>query len=156
MDDPRTGRTWQIGTDTVPSPHPNLIFRKGPVKAEIAGEWIQSKGGRKVRGYYGRDADGQWRGQAQDIGDVNDAGVAPYAYIRILADKNISLDGAEDISGQMNESYLRALVSDPHTYEDDNLYNATVAWLNEVREAHREARLNLAAGMRAFGLKGTA
>lgn len=154
MRDPHTGRRWTIGDDTIHSPHSNLIFRKGPVKAEIAGEWIQATGGRKVRGFYGRDADGTWRGEAEDIGDSNDA--SPYAYIRILADKDMSLAGVEDMVGSMNENYLKALVDDPETYENEDLYQKTMDWLNEVRTARREARLDLEAGMAFYGIGRTA
>lgn len=153
----RTGDRLQVGTDTTRSPHSNLIFRKGPVKAEIAGEWMGPAGGRKLRGFYGRDADGHWRGQLEDIGHVTmDAGVSPYCYIRVLDDEVITLDSAEDMAGEMNEAYLRAVVNDRRVYEDTNYYQLVRSWLSEMLEAKREARLNLEAGMAALGIRRSA
>lgn len=153
MSDPRRGRIWSVGADTIRSPHSNLIFKKGPVKAELAGEWISSKNGRRVRAFYGRDQDGQWRGQAVDVGGASDADTSPYCYIRILDDREISLAAVTDMVGEMDRNYLEAVTRDRRVYEDENYYQIVKAWLSEMLEARREARLNLEAGMEALGLR---
>ena len=144
------GDIREVGSNTVHSASPLNIFRKGPVKAEIAGEWIASEEGRKVRAFYGREPDGEWRGQVEDIGHTNET--SPFAFIRILDDEAIGLTAVEDMAGEMSESYARAILEDHRVEEDENYYQLLRAHLTRMLEVKQEMRKNLRAGMALLGV----
>ena len=144
----RRGDELQVGTDTIRTPHLNTIVRKAPVKAEIAGEWIGPVGGRKLRSFYGSDADGSWRGRVVDVGHVNEN--SPYCYIKVLDDKQIEVSDLPEIAGEMSEGYLKALIADRRVYEDENYYQLLKAHLQRVLEIKRDERRRRRHGLRAM------
>ena len=141
----------EVGTATIRSVSPHLIFRKPAVKSELVMEVITPTEGRKMRAFYGRDGDsGQWRGQVEDIGDVNDAGVSPYAYIRVLDDEAVSLRDVTEMTEGMADRYGGAVERDHKDFDEGNLYSRLNTRLEELQYNANEMKRDFEAGMRMF------
>lgn len=148
MRDPRTGRVLEVGTDTTRSVSPNLIFKKAPVKAELAVEMLMPQAGRKMRAFWGRDADGEWRGKAEDIGQGQE--VSPYTFIRVLDDQEVHLRDVAEITGAMADGYTAAVERDHQDYEDSDYYDRLSGRLQELLENARVMRRDFEAGMKLY------
>lgn len=146
--DPQAGRETPVGQDNVRSAHVQNIFRKPPVKAELAVEVMADAGGRKLRAYWGRDGDGSWRGKTVDIGHVND--VSPYAYIRVLDDEHVNLDDVAEMTEEMAEGYEQAIERDHQDYEEANYTQLLKERMQELQYNTDELKKDFAAGMQLF------
>ena len=146
--DPMAGRTLPVGTDNVRSASALNIFRKPAVKAELAVEVMAPEGGRKLRAYWGREDDGNWRGQTVDIGHVND--VSPYAFIRVLDDEHVNLSDVTEITEEMADSYEGAIERDHQDYEEADYFKLLKERLEELQYNTDELKKDFETGMRCF------
>lgn len=146
--DPRKGVELPVGTGTVRSASSLNIFKKAPVKAELAVEVLAPSGGRKIRAFYGREGDGSWRGRVEDIGHSSENN--PYAFIRVLDDEVVNLDDVENITGEMALGYEQAIERDRQERYEEDLYNQLAARLEELQYNTREMKKDFEAGMQAF------
>lgn len=151
MADPRVGQVREIGPDHVRSAHPLNLFRRGPIKAEVAGEWIDHREGRKVRAYWGRDQDGEWRGRIEDIGHANES--SPYAFIRVLGDEQISMDAVHYWSQEQADRFLKACESDHQDYEDESYRALLIEYMERVLAAKKQMRANVNKALETLGIK---
>jgi hypothetical protein len=151
VEETRTGDVFEVGQNTIRSPHPNLIFKKPPPRAEIAGEWMGPLGGRRLRAVYGRDPDGSWRGTVEDVGHTNDS--SGFALIRILDDAQVGLPAVQEMTAEMDEKYLLSLIDDKRQFEDENLVRALANHLEQVLDRKRMERRTRRAGMAALGIR---
>lgn len=148
MRDPRTGVVRQVGTDTIPSVSPNLIFKKAPVKAELAVEMLAPSEGRKMRAFWGRDDDGSWRGQVEDIGRGNE--VSPYTFIRVLDDDQINLRDVAELTGGMADRYEGAVERDHQGFEDESYFDILKERLDQNAYKARVMKQDFEAGMKLY------
>ena len=146
--DPRSGRERPVGLDNVRSASALNIFKKAPVKAELAVEIMAPTEGRKMRAYWGRDPDGSWRGNTVDIGHVND--VSPYAYIRVLDDEHVNLSDVTEMTEGMAENYEAAIERDHQTFEEANYTQLLKERMEELQYNTDELKKDFAAGMQLF------
>ena len=150
MRHPKTGRVLPVGTDTIRSANIGNIFKKPPIRAELAGEWLMPTEGRVMRAYYGREPDGSWRGQVEDIGHVNDPGISAFASIRVLDDEEVSLRDVNEMVGEMVENYALAVERDHQDFEEEEYARLLKMRLEALRDNIREMRRNFEAGMKLF------
>ena len=138
-----------VGTDTVRSASVLNVFKKAPVKAELAMEvTMPAAGGRKMRAFYGREADGSWRGQVEDIGHLYEN--SPYAYIRVLDDEVVGLRDVHEITGDMSDRYEAAIERDHQDWDDADLYKKLDSRMQELKYNLDEMRKDLEAGFKLF------
>lgn len=150
MEETRKGDQIEVGTNTIRSPYPNLIFKKAPVRAEIAGEWMGPVGGRRLRSVYGRDPDGTWRGTVEDVGHVSES--SGFALIRIMDDREVALDSVQEMTEEMDEQYAKAVLDDRRAHEDENYTRLLANHLEQLLDRKRMERRTRRAGMRALGI----
>lgn len=148
MRETRKGDVYQVGTDTIRSSDPHLIFKKPAPRADLVTEVMGPRGGRRLRAVYGRDPDGTWRGTVEDIGHTNES--SGFALIRILDDREVDLRGAAEMTEEMDENYARAITGDHQAHEDENLTRVLANHLEQVLERKKQERYTRRAGMRAL------
>lgn len=148
MRDPRTGKRMEVGLSNTRSASSLNVFKKAPVKAELAVEMIMPTDGRKMRAFYGREPDGSWRGQVEDIGSVTEAN--PYTFIRVLDDEVVDLADVEDITGEMALSYDGAVEGDRREWDEEDLYKKLDNRLKELQYNANELKKDFEAGMKLF------
>lgn len=142
------GTELPVGTDTVRSASALNIFKKPPIKAELAMEVLAPSGGRKLRAFYGREPGGSWRGRVEDIGYSTENN--PYAFIRVLDDEVVNLADVENITGEMALGYEQAVERDREERYEEDLYNQLASRLEELQYNTREMKKDFEAGMHAF------
>lgn len=151
MRDPNTGQRVQmdVGTETINSAYTGLIFRKPTLRSELVVEAIEpNNGGRKVRGIYGREGDGSWRGKVEDLGHASQN--SPYTFIRVLDDEQINLRDAQEMLGQQADSYDGQVERDQNEWDEANLYDRLNERLQELQGNTQELKKDFEAGMRLF------
>ena len=151
MRETRKGDVVQVGTDTIRSSDPHLIFKKPAPRADLVTEVMGPLGGRRLRAVYGRDPDGSWRGTVEDVGHVNES--SGFALIRILDDRALGMASAAEMTEEMDEGYARAVLSDHQAYEDENYTRLLANHLERLLERKKQERYTRRAGMRALGVR---